>query len=92
MRKLIAAATIAAAGLSIAACSREDRTDIKDGAVAVGSEVKDAAGDIADNPDVKDAGAAIGNAGEVAAGAVRLAACLPWHPPRRSCCCYSLPP
>ena len=48
MRKLIFVAAIAAAGLTAAACSREDRTDIKDGAVAVGSEVKEAAGDIAD--------------------------------------------
>jgi uncharacterized protein YjbJ (UPF0337 family) len=75
MRKLImTVAIVAAAGLSITACSREDRTDIKEGAQAAGAEVKDAAGDIADNPEVKEAGAAIGNAGEEAAGAVKDAA------------------
>lgn len=74
MRKLIIVAAIAAAGLSVAACSREDRTDIKEGAVATGAEIKDAAGDIAENPEVKEAGAAIGNAGEEAAGAVKEAA------------------
>ena len=48
MRKLIIIAAIAAAGLSVAACSRDDRTDIKEGAAATGAEIKDAAGDIAD--------------------------------------------
>lgn len=55
MRKFIFVAVLAAVGLSVAACSREDRTDIKEGAVATGAEIKDAAGDIADNPEVKDA-------------------------------------
>jgi uncharacterized protein YjbJ (UPF0337 family) len=74
MRKLIIIAAIAAAGLSVAACSRDDRTDIKEGAAATGAEIKDAAGDIADNPEVKEAGAAVANAGEEAAGALKDAA------------------
>jgi gas vesicle protein len=74
MRKLIIVAVLAAAGLSAAACSREDRTDIKEGAVATGEEIKEAADDIVDNPEVKEAGAAVANAGEEAAGAVKEAA------------------
>lgn len=75
MRKLIVPAIVVASlGLSVAACSRGDREEIKEGAAATGSEIKEAAGDIADNPDVKEAGAAIGNAGEEAAGAVKEAA------------------
>lgn len=73
MRKL-AIIAIAATALTIAACSKEDRQEIGDGASAAGGEIKDAAGDIADNPDVKAAGAAIGDAGEKAAGAVKDAA------------------
>lgn len=73
MRKL-AIISIATLGLALAACSKEDRTDIKEGAQATGSEIKDAAGDIAANPEVKEAGAAIGNAGEEAAAAVKDAA------------------
>jgi len=72
MRKIItAAAIVAAAGLSVAACSRDDRQDIKEGAAAAGEEVREAAGDIADNPEVKEAGAAVANAGAEAADAVK---------------------
>ncbi len=72
MRKFILAATlVAAAGLSVAACSKADRTDIKEGAEAAGAEVKEAAGDIAANPEVKEAGAAVANAGAEAADAVK---------------------
>lgn len=75
MRNLIVPVTLAAAlGLSLAACSRDDRQEIKEGAAAAGAEVKEAASDIADNPDVKKAGAAVANAGEEAAGAVKDAA------------------
>lgn len=73
MRKLIIV-TIAAAGLALGACSKEDRTEVGEGAAAVGGEVKEAAGEIADNPDVKEAGAAIGEAGAEAADAVKDAA------------------
>ena len=72
MRKFITAvAIVAAAGLSVAACSKSDRTDIKEGAEAAGGEIKEAAGDIADNPEVKEAGAAVANAGAEAADAVK---------------------
>lgn len=73
MRKL-AIITVAIAGLTLAACSREDRAEIGEGAKAAGSEVKEAATDIANDPDVKEAGAAIGEAGKEAAGAVKEAA------------------
>lgn len=73
MRTLVIV-TLAASGLALGACSKEDRADVGDGAVAVGSEVKEAAKEIAANPDVKDAGAAIGNAGAEAADAVKDAA------------------
>jgi hypothetical protein len=66
--------TLAAAGLALGACSKEDRADVGEGAAAVGSEVKEAAKEIAADPDVKDAGAAIGNAGAEAADAVKDAA------------------
>lgn len=63
-----------AAGLALGACSKEDRTDVGEGAAAVGGEVKQAARDIAADPDVKEAGAAIGNAGSEALDAVKDAA------------------
>lgn len=62
---------VAAAALSLAACSQEDRTDLKEGAEAAGSEVKEAAKDIANDPDVKEAGAAVKEAGSEAAEAVK---------------------
>ena len=72
MRRLtIPVALVAALGLSAAACSKSDRQDIKEGAEAAGSEVKEAAGDIAANPEVKEAGAAVANAGAEAADAVK---------------------
>jgi len=57
---LIAAALIVTAGL--AACSKEDATQVKEGAQAVGSELKEAATNIKNDPDVKEAGAAIKDA------------------------------
>jgi len=73
MRKL-AIITFAIAGLTLAACSQEDREQVGEGAKAAGSEIKEAATDIANDPDVKEAGAAIGDAGKEAAGAVKDAA------------------
>lgn len=70
MRKLVIV-TLAAAGLVLGACSKEDRADVGEGAAAVGGEVKEAAREIAADPDVKEAGAAIGNAGAEAADAVK---------------------
>ncbi len=63
--------TLAAAGLTLGACSKEDRADVGQGAAAVGGEVKEAAKEIAANPEVKEAGAAIGNVGAEAADAVK---------------------
>lgn len=73
MKKIIIV-SIAAMGLALGACSKSDRTDIKEGAEATGSEIKEAAGEISANPEVKEAGAAVANAGEEAAGAVKGAA------------------
>ncbi|WP_269714630.1 cell surface protein [Caulobacter sp. NIBR2454] len=58
MRSILLAAT-AVAVLSVAACSQEQRADIKDGADSAASEVRDAASDIKNDPDVRDAGNAI---------------------------------
>lgn len=62
---------IAAVGLALSACSKQDRQDVGEGAAAVGGEVKEAAGEIAADPDVKEAGAAIGNVGVEAVDAVK---------------------
>lgn len=73
MRKL-ALISVAVAALAVTACSKEDRSEIGEGAKAAGGEIKEAASDIANDPDVKEAGAAIGDAGKEAAGAVKDAA------------------
>ena len=73
MRKLVIV-TIAAAGLALGACSKQDRQEVGEGAAAVGDKVQEAAGEIATDPDVKEAGAAIGDAGAEAADAVKDAA------------------
>ena len=70
MRKILIV-SLAAVGLALGACSKEDRTQVGEGAAAVGGEVKEAAHEIAAKPDVKEAGAAIGNAGAEAADAVK---------------------
>lgn len=70
MRSL-ALVALAAAGLALAACDSQDRAELKEGAKAAGSEVKEAASDIANDPDVKEAGAAIKEAGAEAADAVK---------------------
>lgn len=62
---------VAALGLALGACSKQDRKEVGEGAAAVGGEVKEAASEIAHDPDVKEAGAAIGNAGAEAADAVK---------------------
>ncbi len=63
MRSILLAAT-AVAALSVAACSQEQRADIKDGADSAASEVREAASDIKNDPDVKDAGNAIKEAAQ----------------------------
>jgi hypothetical protein len=69
--RTIAIAVITAAGLALAACSAEDRSEMKEGAEAAGAEIKDAASDIANDPDVKEAGAAVKEAGAEAADMVK---------------------
>jgi len=73
MRKLIIV-SIAAAGLALGACSKQDRQEVGEGAAAASGEIKEAAHEIAADPDVKEAGAAIGDAGAVAADAVKATA------------------
>ncbi len=69
--RILALAAVAALGLSLAACDSQDRAELKEGAKAAGTEVKEAASDIANDPDVKEAGAAIKDAGAEAADAVK---------------------
>jgi hypothetical protein len=69
---LIAAAGLAA--LSLAACSDEHATQIKEGAKAAGSEIKQAATDIKNDPDVKEAGTALKESTKDAAADAKLAA------------------
>ena len=69
--RILALVAVAAIGLSLAACDKEDRAELKEGAAAAGAEVKEAASDIANDPDVKEAGAAIKEAGAEAADAVK---------------------
>lgn len=69
---LISAAGLAA--LSLAACSQEHATEIKEGAKAAGSEIKQAATDIKNDPDVKEAGTALKESTEEAAAEAKQAA------------------
>ena len=69
---LIAAAGLAA--LSLAACSDEHATQIKEGAKAAGSEIKQAATDIKNDPDVKEAGTALKESTKEAAAEAKVAA------------------
>lgn len=69
---LIAAAGLAA--LSLAACSDEHATQIKEGAKAAGSEIKQAATDIKNDPDVKEAGTALKESTAEAAAEAKVAA------------------
>ena len=69
---LIAAAGLAA--LSLAACSDEHATQIKEGAKAAGSEIKQAATDIKNDPDVKEAGTALKESSKEAAADLKVAA------------------
>ena len=56
MRSITLLAAAGLAALSLAACSDEHATQIKEGAKAAGSDVKQAATNIANDPDVKEAG------------------------------------
>jgi hypothetical protein len=59
---------------SLGACSREDATQIKEGAQAAAGEVKQAATDIKNDPDVKEAGAAMKDAAKDAGAEIKSAA------------------
>ena len=56
---LLAAAAALALAASLGACSREEATQVKEGAQAVADKVGDAAVEIKNDPDVKEAGTAI---------------------------------
>ena len=56
---LVVAAAILALTAGLGACSRQDATQVKEGAQAIGAKVGDAAVEIKNDPDVKEAGTAI---------------------------------
>ena len=74
MRSLALFAVAGLAALSLAACSDEHATQIKEGAKAAGSEIKQAAIDIKIVPDVKQAGTALKESTEEAAADAKVAA------------------
>jgi hypothetical protein len=63
--------TLAAAGLSLAACSKEDQKQVNEGAAVAADKTVDAAKDIASDPEVKQAGAAVADAAKDDAMAVK---------------------
>ena len=74
MRSITLLAAVGLAALSLAACSDEHATQIKEGAKAAGSEIKQAAVDIKNDPDVKEAGTALKESTEEAAAEAKDAA------------------
>jgi hypothetical protein len=74
MRAIMLIAATGLAALSLAACSDEHATQIKEGAKAAGSEIKQAAVDIKNDPDVKEAGTALKESTEEAAADAKVAA------------------
>ena len=74
MRSITLFAVAGLAALSLAACSDEHATQIKEGAKAAGSEIKQAATDIKNDPDVKQAGTALKESTEEAAADAKVAA------------------
>ena len=56
---VLAASAALVMAAALGACSREAATQIKEGAQAIGGELKEAAGDIKNDPDVKEAGDAM---------------------------------
>jgi hypothetical protein len=63
--------TLAAAGLSLAACSKEDQKQVNEGASVAADKTAAAAKDIASDPEVKQAGTAIADAAKDDAVAVK---------------------
>lgn len=74
MRSIALIATAGLAALSLAACSDKQATEIKEGAQAAGSEIKQAAVDIKNDPDVKEAGTALKESSAEAAAEAKVAA------------------
>ncbi len=74
MRSIALFAAAGLSALSLAACSDEHATQIKEGAKAAGSEIKQAATDIKNDPDVKQAGTALRESTEEAAADAKVAA------------------
>jgi hypothetical protein len=74
MRPLALFAVAGLAALSLAACSDEHATQIKEGAKAAGGEIKQAATDIKNDPDVREAGTALKESTEEAAADAKVAA------------------
>ena len=63
--------TLAAAGLSLAACSKEDQKQVNEGASVAADKTAAAAKDIVTDPEVKQAGSAIADAAKDDAAAVK---------------------
>ncbi|CAN7362270.1 cell surface protein [Caulobacter sp. LjRoot300] len=74
MRSIALIAVAGLAAVSLAACSDKHATQIKEGAKAAGSEIKQAATDIKNDPDVKQAGTALKESTEEAAADAKVAA------------------
>lgn len=73
MRSILFVAGCAIA-LTLGACSQEHATQVKEGAQAAASDIKDAAHNIANDPDVKEAGTAIKESTKETAGELKQAA------------------
>jgi len=58
-------------GLTLGACTPQERSDLKDDAKSAGAEVKSTTKDILSDPNVKEAGAAVKSVGAKAAGAIK---------------------
>ena len=65
---------VCAAALSLAACSDQHATEIKEGAKAAATDIKDAAREISNDPDVKEAGTALKESAKDAGAELKQAA------------------
>lgn len=74
MRSIMLLTAAGLAALSLAACSDEHATQIKEGAKAAGSEIKQAATEIKNDPDVKEAGTALKESTKETAAELKVAA------------------
>ncbi len=67
----IAIITLAAFGLTVAACSRDTAQDIEKNVEQAGTEIKEGAKSIVDDPDVKEAGSALKEAAKDGGEAIK---------------------